>query len=186
MIPPTDSTSDDESRSPKPHHEADPIPHAHFELSDPLNLLTESERLSIQSWTQSVYRLLDASGSVRAKLVNDKQMSIAHQRFSNIPGTTDVLTFDLNPSDNAPDKLLDTDLIICYDQARRQAKEHNHTTPQELLLYIIHGTLHCLGYNDHTDEEFKAMHAKEDELLTEAGIGPLFNHTETSPKETPS
>lgn len=176
---PADPAADDESRSSKPHHEA-PLKHnpspALLELSDPQSLLSEPELQSIQSWTKSVFELLDATGSIRAKVVNDDQMSTAHQQFSGIEGTTDVLTFDLNPEYSTENKLLDTDLIICYDEAQRQAKEHNHTTAQELLLYIIHGTLHCLGYNDHTDEDFKAMHAKEDQLLTQAGIGPLFHN----------
>ena len=154
-----------------------------FELIDPLSLLSDSAAKNIQSWTNAVFAQLRATGSVRAKVVNDLQMADAHQRFSGIPGTTDVLTFDLNdqhdPDDETP-KVLDTDLIVCFDEASRQADSHNHSTEHELLLYIIHGTLHCLGYNDHTPEDFKAMHTREDQLLTDAGIGPLF-HQGTNP-----
>ncbi|MBL4809721.1 MAG: rRNA maturation RNase YbeY, partial [Phycisphaerales bacterium] len=149
-----------------------------LELIDPLSLLNQSDHNNIYNWAAAVYSQLSATGSVRAKIVNDQQMSKAHKKFSNIDGTTDVLTFDLNPmnpSNNFEHKVLDTDLIICIDQATRQAELHNHSPAHELLLYIIHGTLHCLGYDDHTDKDFKTMHNKEDQLLTAAGIGPLFD-----------
>jgi probable rRNA maturation factor len=146
-----------------------------FELIDPLSLLTQQGITKINTWTNAIFTQLSATGSVRAKVVNDQQMADAHQRFSGIPGTTDVLTFDLNDEDNSETKALDTDLIVCADEAARQAQKHNHSTEHEILLYIIHGTLHCLGYNDHTPEDYNSMHTREDQLLTAAGIGPLFD-----------
>jgi len=163
--------------------EADDDPHpapthqATLELIDPLSLLSQSDHANINTWAAAVFAHLPATGSVRAKVVNDLQMADAHQRFSGIPGTTDVLTFDLAADTSINDagiKTLDTDLIVCADEATRQAQDHNHTTAHEILLYIIHGTLHCLGFDDHEPEDFKAMHDKEDQLLTLAGIGPLF------------
>ncbi len=166
-------TQDDEPHS-APSNPLGPI---ELELIDPLHLLDHADHTNIKNWAAAVFSQLAATGSVRAKIVNDHQMSAAHKRFSNIDGTTDVLTFDLSPQGSTKcieHKVLDTDLIICFDEASRQAEQHNHSPAHELLLYIIHGTLHCLGYDDHTDEDFKAMHNKEDQLLTAAGIGPLF------------
>ncbi len=151
-----------------------------FELIDPLSMLSSTATNNITTWVHAVFAHLRATGSVRAKVVNDQQMADAHQRFSGIPGTTDVLTFDLNEEDDSDTKALDTDLIICFDEAARQAHSHNHSTEHELLLYIIHGTLHCLGYNDHTPEDYNAMHTREDQLLTSAGIGPLFDRGTSS------
>lgn len=167
--------------TPTPDDDPHPAPHlsgpVELELIDPLELLNESDHTKVKTWSAAVFSQLTATGSVRAKVVNDQQMSAAHKKFSGIEGTTDVLTFDLAPqgsTENFEHKVLDTDLIICIDEAARQAEQHNHSPAHELLLYIIHGTLHCLGYDDHTDKDFKAMHDKEDQLLTAAGIGPLF------------
>lgn len=150
-----------------------------LELIDPLNFLSHAEHDQLQEWAGAVFSQLHNAGSVRVKIVNDSMMSDAHQQFSGIPGTTDVLTFDLSEQDNDQDgaqsKILDTDLIVCYDEAARQAENRSHTTLHELLLYIVHGTLHCLGYDDHEDDDYARMHAREDELLTAAGIGPLFD-----------
>ena len=176
-------TTPNSSRSSKPSSLAiadDDDPHPppapiELEIFDPTDLISTPHLNQLLAWGASVLSHLGASGSIRVKLVNDAQMSIAHLKYSGIEGTTDVLTFDLNNEDQSETKALDTDLIVCVDEASRRASEHNHSTEHELLLYIIHGTLHCLGYDDHTPEDFRAMHRREDQLLTLAGIGALFD-----------
>ncbi len=117
--------------------------------------------------------LLDASGEVRARIVDDAEMAVAHQRWSGVAGTTDVLTFDLR--DAAPGVgPLDVDLLICADEARRQAEVRGFTVERELLLYIVHGVLHCLGHDDHDGAAAARMHAEEDRLLEAAGVGATF------------
>lgn len=114
--------------------------------------------------------LLEAAGEVRVRIVDDAEMAEAHQRFSGVAGTTDVLTFDLaiDPA------VLDVDILICLDEARRQAQARGHTVERELLLYIIHGTLHCLGHDDHDEADAARMHAEEDRVLEAIGVGRTF------------
>jgi len=154
------------------------------ELINPLNLLTEHASRSLAELATRALAELPNAGQLRVLIVNDERMIQAHLKFSNLSTTTDVLTFDLaEPTENFDQKTIDTDLTICYDQAQRQAKEHNHRVERELLLYIIHGTLHCLGYNDHSDEDYQRMHTKEDQLLANIGIDPTFFSAST--KSTP-
>lgn len=119
--------------------------------------------------------LLPNTGSVRVRVVDDDAMDAEHQRHSGIAGTTDVLTYDF-AQDQAPDqrKVLDADLTLCLDEAQRRADERGHAAELELLLYTIHGVLHCLGHDDHEPDQYARMHQKEDELLTAIGVGPLF------------
>ena len=124
-------------------------------------------------------------GEVRARIVDDDHMAAIHLRHSKIESTTDVLTFDLRDDPTDPAAPLDTDLFACLDEARRQAAPRGHAPERELLLYILHGALHCLGFDDHTDDGFDAMHRAEDELLAAAGIGPLF-HAPASSTNPPS
>jgi probable rRNA maturation factor len=104
-------------------------------------------------------------------VVDDAAMSEAHQRFSGISGSTDVLTFDLRDVASAP---LDTDIMICLDEAQRCGSERNHPAKRELLLYIIHGILHCLGHDDHDHDSYQRMHAREDQILEAIGVGRTF------------
>ncbi len=111
-------------------------------------------------------------GEVRARLVRDKEMAALHERHSRIAGTTDVLTFDLRESPTDP---LDVDIVLCIDEAARQANARSIAIEHELTLYLLHGILHTLGHDDHDDEAYHAMHEREDRILSAAGIGPVFS-----------
>jgi len=105
-------------------------------------------------------------------LVNDRRMSDLHQRFMNLPGPTDVLTFPLDLDRRG--RPIVGEVVVCVPEARRRARERGTTTAQELLLYALHGMLHLCGFDDRTPRDYQAMHRKEDEILTKLGIGPVF------------
>ena len=102
-------------------------------------------------------------------------MADAHLRHMGVSGTTDVITFNLAEGDeDALPARLDTDLLICVDEARRQSERRSIPIERELLLYTIHGTLHCLGHDDHTTGDARAMHAREDAILESIGVGATY------------
>lgn len=100
-------------------------------------------------------------------------MAAAHVRHSGVEGTTDVLTFDLR-EDPAAGGALETELLLCVDEARRQAAALGHLAERELLLYALHGVLHCMGEDDHDEAAAARMHAREDRVLTAIGVGATF------------
>ncbi|MGN1062638.1 MAG: rRNA maturation RNase YbeY, partial [Candidatus Scatosoma sp.] len=61
-------------------------------------------------------------------------------------------------------------IAVCTKRAKEQAEEYNHSYRRELHYLIVHGILHCLGY-DHTEENEKAeMREKEEKILGAMGI----------------
>lgn len=112
-----------------------------------------------------------ADGRLALAVVDDDQMARMHQQYCDQPGTTDVLTFDLRDKQDQP---VEGDLVLCLDEARRQARQRGHDTRLELLLYAVHGLMHLLGEDDHDEAGYQKMHRREDELLTRAGLGPVF------------
>ena len=110
------------------------------------------------------------SGQLSVKIVGDDEMARAHETHKGCPGTTDVLTFDLSAGE-AP---LDADLLVCADEARRQALARGHAIEQEVLLYVVHGVLHCTGYDDHDAAAAERMHRAEDEILAAVGVGATY------------
>jgi probable rRNA maturation factor len=106
-------------------------------------------------------------------VVQDEEMSDLHLKHSGIAGTTDVLTFD-HGSDG---EFISADLAICFDVAVRESETRNHPVQNELLLYIVHGILHCIGFDDHNDEDHKLMHQEEDRILKAIGVGVVWNHS---------
>lgn len=117
---------------------------------------------------------LGAVGECRLQVIADAAMADAHETYGGVPGTTDVLTFDLTDGEGAGRGELDVDIMVCLDEAERQAAARKHEPRRELLLYAIHGVLHCLGHDDHDDESFARMHAEEDRLLEWLGVGTTF------------
>ncbi len=113
-------------------------------------------------------------GELSVVIVDDETMRAAHQEHLGIDTTTDVLTFNL--ADAAlPANAIDAEIYICADEAARQARERRHSLERELLLYIIHGVLHCLGYDDLEESQYERMHRREDEILRLLGVGATFD-----------
>jgi len=119
-------------------------------------------------------RSRDPDHSVRVRIVADVEMADRHWRYSKVAGTTDVLTFDLAQGASAARAPLDVDIFICIDEALRQAHSRGHGVELELLLYLLHGVLHCLGEDDHDETAYAAMHEREDAILTAIGLPRVF------------
>ena len=49
------------------------------------------------------------------------------------------------------------EIIIDYNQIKRQAGEFGNSARQELIFILVHGLLHLLGYDDKTEKERKKM-----------------------------
>jgi probable rRNA maturation factor len=158
---------------------AQPPPSLALELGlvDATLRLSSRDQDRISDRLRQVGGLLGVRGSLRLRVVGDEEMASAHQRYAGVAGTTDVLTFDLsepmNSNEHGP-MPIDADLLICLDEAERQAARLGHAVAEELLLYAIHGLLHCLGHNDQDEASAAEMHAEEDRLLIALGIGSIY------------
>ena len=114
------------------------------------------------------------AGEVRLAIVDDETMAGEHVRTMGVEGTTDVITFDLADGASADGEALDVDLLLCADEAQRRAEERGIAVERELLLYALHGVLHCVGYDDTDEAAYERMHAREDEVLRAIGVGATF------------
>lgn len=105
-------------------------------------------------------------------LVGDQRMSLLHEQFMDIKGPTDVLTFELDH--DAKGRVTSGEVVVCVPEARRQSARRKTGVQRELLLYALHGMLHLTGYDDITEDEYRKMHQKEDDILRRLGVGPVF------------
>ena len=106
-------------------------------------------------------------------IVAAKEMAALHKAYLRQAGPTDVLTFELEHDSRK--RVTSGEIVICSSVAKERARGLGHSTQNELLLYAIHGLLHLSGFDDRTASAFAAMHAKEDQILTRLGIGPIFS-----------
>ena len=74
---------------------------------------------------------------------------------------TDIITFDYCEGDT-----LSGDLFISIDSVRENAVLYKTEFEEELNRVIVHGVLHLIGYDDHTEADKKEMRSKENYYLS--------------------
>jgi probable rRNA maturation factor len=67
-------------------------------------------------------------------------------------------------------KLVIGSIVICCQRAKEQAEEYGHSYERELHYLIVHGVMHCLGYDHIEDEDRAEMREKEEFILGKLGI----------------
>ena len=85
---------------------------------------------------------------------------------------TDVLAFDFTQG-KKKDGLVG-DIFISTDAVLANAKVFKNDVKSELVLYVIHGILHLLGYDDHSAKDVTRMKKKEQEILEYVGRKLIF------------
>ena len=74
---------------------------------------------------------------------------------------TDIITFDY-----CEGNVLNGDLFISVDSVRENASYYGTEFPDELKRVMVHGILHLIGYDDHSEDDIKVMRSKEDYYLS--------------------
>jgi rRNA maturation RNase YbeY len=74
---------------------------------------------------------------------------------------TDIITFDYCEGET-----LSGDLFISVDSVRENALFYGAEFADELNRVIVHGLLHLIGYDDHSEADKKVMRSKENYYLS--------------------
>ncbi len=111
-------------------------------------------------------------------IVGDDEIRRINKRFLNRNHSTDCLSFDLSddhPPGKADEKSARSfEVVVNGEMAVREAERRGHSSGAELALYITHGLLHNLGFDDSTPNRAKQMHEAEDEILQQHGYGLVY------------
>lgn len=83
---------------------------------------------------------------VAIHLVNTKKICELHQQFFNDPSTTDCISFPIDDFNDAYCHI--GEVFVCPQTAVDYSKDHHADVYQEITLYIVHGLLHLMGYDD--------------------------------------
>ncbi len=105
-----------------------------------------SEYLNIEREFLSVY------------FVTEKKIQELHDQFFQDPSPTDCISFPMH----APHL---GEIFICPSVAVSYAKSHKLDPFQEMILYLIHGILHLIGYDDIDPKDRKIMRRMEKKCL---------------------
>jgi rRNA maturation RNase YbeY len=99
-------------------------------------------------------------GAINIIFCSDNYILDVNMRYLQHDYFTDIITFDYCEKD-----ILSGDLFISIDSVRENALFYGVPFADELDRVMVHGLLHLIGYDDHTEEQIREMRAKEDYYL---------------------
>lgn len=105
-------------------------------------------------------------GALSIAVVDDETIHRLNVEFLEHDYPTDVLSFALEDDG----RRLEGEVIVSAETAIANAAEYGWPAEHELLLYVLHGALHLVGYGDKTTEEAAEMRRAEAEHLRRWGV----------------
>lgn len=155
----------------------DPSPYV-IEVADQQAALALDEGLIPQVVTAVLEAEGISSASISVALIDDPTMHELNRRHLDHDYPTDVLSFRLDADDGKGP--LEGEILISTHTAIRQAAEFGWRAEDETILYLVHGLLHLCGYDDHSEEDRRAMRAREQALLARWNLQPRYDEGELS------
>lgn len=108
---------------------------------------------------------VDVDVELSIAFVDKEEITRLNEKFLGHKGPTDVLSFPIDTNGGR----LGGEVVVCPPVAVEFAAESKTDVEGEIMLYVVHGLLHLLGYTDSNGKSAKKMHRLEKEILT--GLG---------------
>jgi len=109
---------------------------------------------------------------VSITFVDEPTIAQLHDEYFDDPSVTDCISFPFENSESEYRVL--GDVIVCPSVAKTYVNKHGGDLKTETTLYLVHGLLHLLGYDDIEEgdrEKMRAAEARHMERLTQLGKG---------------
>ena len=129
----------------------------------------------IQQTIQTTLEHIDlnaAEMTVRIVSLEESQQLNHEYRDKNKP--TNVLSFPSELPDFVPSNHIG-DLVICHEVVVTEAREQQKPLDGHYAHMIVHGTLHCLGFDHIEDGDAEVMETHEIAILAQLGIDDPYN-----------
>ncbi len=109
-------------------------------------------------------------GVIGIVVVDDPTMQKLNCQYLEHDWPTDVISFPLT----CEQRRVEGEIIVSQDMAAREAERFGWSAENELLLYVVHGTLHIVGYDDLNDGDREKMREREQFYLAKCGLQPKY------------
>lgn len=126
------------------------------------NALEVSESLSVRIVNALLSFKKIQTDEVSLHFVDKQTISCLHQNFFSDPTPTDCISFPLDrPGEKSGGYHVLGEIFVCPEIALEYARENALSPQSELYLYVIHGLLHLIGYEDTSLVTEKIMRSEE-------------------------
>lgn len=101
------------------------------------------------------------------RLVNEIEMEELHQKWMNLSGATDVMSFpmdEIKPDSASNGPGIIGDIVLCPEFAAKNGKQ---STDLEIELLTVHGVLHLLGFDHEEIEDELVMFKMQEDFLNQ-------------------
>jgi len=120
-------------------------------------------------------RTLAAHGveaSLSVVLGDNAMIRDLNAQFRDEDEITDVLAFPFDDEPGPEGERLLGEVVVSVEKAVDEARERGGNAEAETALYVAHGLLHLLGYDDHDPDDTRRMREAEAVALAGAGYEP--------------
>jgi len=144
---------------------------------DPAPALPEERLRQAIQWLLDRHVVEPESG-LSIVIADDATVQEMNREFRSVDAPTDVLSFPSESDPTIPEEEAAYlgDLILSLPYIQRHADEEQHPVDDELVLAVIHGTLHLLGYDHDNPENQAEMWIIQSEALQVMQINIVVPH----------
>jgi probable rRNA maturation factor len=165
-----------------------------IDIADTQDCLELDEAFLVQVVQRVLTEEQVTAAEISVALVDNPAIHDINRQYLGHDYPTDVISFllDCEPASEESSstelpatlrgrgKRLDGEVIISTETAIQEADNFGWSPREEVVLYLIHGLLHLVGYDDLSSTEQSVMRARERAMLA------LLNITPPDPAETHS
>jgi probable rRNA maturation factor len=118
------------------------------------NRYPEAGARRLRPWLERLTAsLVEGPASLGVRFASDREVHRMNRDYRGKDKPTDVLSFPGGFPGSGPDGSRHLgDVLISVPTARRQAEDRGHPAERELKVLLLHGLLHCLGYDHEADQ----------------------------------
>jgi probable rRNA maturation factor len=124
---------------------------------------------SIRQWATSVLQQQAAPVELVVRLVDEAEITALNRRYRGKDGPTNVLSFHSEAPADVSSGLIG-DIVICAPVVASEAVLQDKSLEAHWAHLVIHGVLHLLGFDHHSDDEAQRMESREISLLADLGF----------------
>ncbi len=119
----------------------------------------------------ALYMMKGHTDEVSIYFVTMAEICRLHQEFFGDPSPTDCISFPIDQKNEGAGYHVLGEIFVspqaALDYVMRQSEEINEDCYRETSLYVIHGLLHLLGYDDIRAEDKMKMEREQNRLMKE-------------------
>ncbi len=141
----------------------------HIEVSDDQDISVDPSLL-IAAAEQIFIDFGFEKSELSIALVDDADIRVLNNQYLQHDYATDVISFVID----ATEKSIVGQLIVSTETAQRVATRIGVPLEHELMLYVVHGTLHLVGLDDLDDASAAKMRAAEADYLGRFDIAHVW------------